>query len=69
VDSLAAFLFDTKGTKRKAIKREMPFGVFRPLRRATGVSPPAHEKLLKKFYQNFHNVENLCFVDYLQNFS
>jgi hypothetical protein len=32
----------------------MPYGEFRALRRATGVSPPAHEKLLKKFYQNFH---------------
>ncbi|MBQ8387902.1 MAG: hypothetical protein IJX46_03155, partial [Clostridia bacterium] len=28
-------------------------GGFRALRRATGVSAPAPEKLLKKFYQNF----------------
>jgi len=34
-------------------------GEFRPLRRATGVSPPAHEKLLKKFYQNFYKASPL----------
>ena len=34
-------------------------GKFRPLRRATGVSPPAREKLLKKFYQNFHKASPL----------
>ena len=36
-----------------ASKKKMPHGKFRALRRATGGSPPAHEKLLKKFYQNF----------------
>ena len=36
-----------------ASKKKMPLRVFRRLRAATGVSPPAHEKLLKKFYQNF----------------
>jgi len=51
--SLATFLFDTIGAKRKVRKRETPIGEFRHLRVATSVSPPAHEKLLKKFYQNF----------------
>jgi hypothetical protein len=54
-NSLATFLFDTTGAKRKVYKRKTPFWGFRALRSATGVSPPAHEKLLKKFYQNFHN--------------
>ncbi|MBP3395775.1 MAG: hypothetical protein J6L87_01255, partial [Clostridia bacterium] len=34
-----AFLFDTRGTKRKAIKREMP-KTFRPLRRARRAPRP-----------------------------
>ena len=46
-------------------------GVFRALRSATAVSSAAHEKLLKKFYQNFYiwvwfkfgvgGVSNRCF--------
>jgi hypothetical protein len=40
-------------TKRKVNKRETPFRRFRSLRRATAVSPAAHDKLLKKFDQNF----------------
>ena len=43
-NSLPAFLFDTRGTKRKANKREMPFYV-----------GAAHTRdLLKKVDQNFH---------------
>jgi len=54
VNSLATFSFDTVGAKEKVIKKKTPIREFRRLRATTGVSPPAHEKLLKKFYQNFH---------------
>jgi len=36
-------------------------GGFRALRSATGVSPPAHDKLLKKFDQNFQKASPLNF--------
>ena len=66
--SLAAFLFDAKGTKRKAIKREMPKGAFRALRSASKVktskpvSRPSPRKLLKKFEQNFYLTDESRFV-------
>ena len=40
--------------KRKRTKKRSAVKEFRALRRATGVSPPAREKLLKKFYQNYN---------------
>ena len=52
-NSLATFLFDTKGTKRKVIKREMPRSVSPLARGERGVAPSPH-KLLKKFDQNFY---------------
>ena len=54
-NALATFLFDTVGAKKKSYQKKNAVGEFRRLRTATGVSPPAHEKLLKKFYQNFHS--------------
>jgi hypothetical protein len=50
---LSAFSFDSKGAKEKANKKKTPKGEFRSLRRATDVSSSAHDKLLKKFDQNF----------------
>jgi hypothetical protein len=58
---LSAFSFDTKGAKEKAKKKKTPKKEFRSLRRATDVSPSAHDKLLKKFDQNFPEAHQIKF--------
>ena len=50
---LATFLFDTKGAKRKVIKRETPRLISRSAEREEGFALPTH-KLLKKLDQNFY---------------
>ena len=62
INSSAAFLFDTKGTKRKAIKREMPRKIS-PSADGDKGSAPWPRELLKKLDQNFSywvcaNMEN-----------
>jgi hypothetical protein len=37
-----------KGQKKKLCKKKIPKEAFRSLRRATAVSPAAHDKLFKK---------------------
>jgi hypothetical protein len=58
---LSAFSFDSKGAKEKANKKKTPKGEFRSLRRATAVSPAAHDKLPKKFDQNFPATISITF--------